>query len=394
MDATLPPLPPPKHPPPRVRKKKPRWVQQMQAISARTAMSVPLVMGVRPAMTLSRALARHLVPRVQKKHFMRAVNNLRDAYPEWPPEKVHEYAIHSYEHLFQLGVEICYVPRLITHEGVSKHLVFTDISPALQPLLRKGPLIFITGHIGNWELIGYAISMLGFPLHAVYRPLDSEPLDAWLRETRERRGLTLVSKFGAVKALPESLAAGNPVGLVADQSGGDRGIFAPFFGRLTSTYKFIGLLAMQFNATILCGMARRLRPDEPPPQGPWQGTTLEARGFATSVESPSLRYSVEAVDIFGPDAWQGQPDPLFYLTARYRRAMEMMVRRAPEQYFWMHRIWRSRPAHERHNKPFPESLRQKLLALPWVTPDEVERIVERSRLDTLEVAKGKTGNIG
>ncbi|MFZ4576729.1 MAG: lysophospholipid acyltransferase family protein, partial [Phycisphaerales bacterium] len=229
--------------------------------------------------------------------------------------------------------------------------------------------------------IGYAIAMLGFPLAAVYRPLDLKPLDAWVREMRARRGLTLVSKFGAMRALPPVLQARFPVGLVADQSGGDRGLFVPFFGRLTSTYKSIGLLAMQTGAVIVCGTARRLRPEESPAPGALR------TGFA-SFGPPSMRYAIELTDVFGPEDWEQQPDPLFYLTARYRRAMEKMIRGAPEQYLWMHRMWRSRAGHERHGKPFPPSLLEKLRALPWMTDESVAAVVERSDRDTRAVAEG------
>ena len=387
----------PKHRPPRKRRKQPKVVQVAQAIAARSAMSVPLVLGLGSSRTVARGLVRSLsrfqsttilgrrpFPRLLKLE--RAEQNLAEAFPDWPAEQVRQFALHSFEHVAQLGVEIAFAPRLITHEGFTRHLVFTDIAPALGHLLRAGPVILITGHVGNWELIGYAISMLGFPMHAVYRPLDSEPLDHWLRDTRERRGLTLVSKFGAVRALPPVLRAGHPVGLVADQSGGDRGLFTPFFGRLTSTYKSIGLLAMQTNATLVCGMARRMRQGEALPAGSWSSTPSRGNQFASTPEAPSLRYSVELVDTFGPQDWSTQPDPLFYLTARYRRAIETMVRNAPEQYFWMHRIWRSRPAHERHNKPFPPMLRDKLLSLPWMTPEDVEKVIDRSRRDTLALA--------
>ena len=99
-----------------------------------------------------------------------------------------------------------------------------------------------------------------------------------------------------------------------------------------------------------------------------------------------MRYSLELVDHFGPEDWEQQPDPLYYLTARYRLAIEGMIRRAPEQYLWMHRIWRARPAHERNNKPFPKNLVEKLRALPWMTPDSLNAIVERSERDRRELA--------
>jgi KDO2-lipid IV(A) lauroyltransferase len=372
----------------------PMWVQEALAGVFRGVLSVPLIVPVDRAGEVARAAARAFATsRINRKKFPRALNNLRDAYPDWDEDRVRATAIAAYEHLFQLGVEILYAPRLITEEGFTRHLGLSRITEGARRLIEGGPVVLITGHCGNWELIGYAVSMLGFPMQAVYRPLDLKPLDAWMRDTRQRQGLTLVSKFGAMKTLPPALRAGVPIGLVADQNGGERGVFVPFFGRLTSTYKSIGLLAMQANASIACGMARRLSPGEPDPDAPpgapnAPASRIPARRGIHATGQASMRYSAEVVDSFGPDDWTQHPDPLFYLTARYRRAMELMIRKAPEQYLWMHRIWRSRPPHERSGKPFPQSLREKLRLLPWMTSEELERLEERSRKDAELVATG------
>ncbi|MHC4274530.1 MAG: LpxL/LpxP family acyltransferase, partial [Planctomycetota bacterium] len=83
------------------------------------------------------------------------------------------------------------------------------------------------------------------------------------------------------------------------------------------------------------------------------------------------------------------PDPLFYITARYNRAMELMIRRAPEQYLWVHRRWKSRPRYERLGRPMPRRLIAKLESLPWLTPQEIDRLVRGAR-PTLMVAPSVT----
>jgi KDO2-lipid IV(A) lauroyltransferase len=353
--------------------------------AARLAMLPVGVVGYERAMRAADALNRVYV-RLDRKHYNRALNNLRDAFPQWPEDRLHAAAVGCHRHLLQLGVEFVYTPRLLTHDAVHRHLVFTDLSKPLASLLANRPTILITGHIGNWELVGYAVSMLGFEMCAVYRPLDLRGMDAWIKQSRESKGLRLMSKFGAARGVPAAMEAGFPVGLVADQSGGDRGVFTPFFGRLTSTYKMIGLLAMRFGATIACGVARRLEDGDPAPQGPWTSTLAHHREVARLQDPRSqLRYAVEVTDTFGPEDWQSQPDPLYYITARYRRAMEDMIRRAPTQYFWMHRIWRSRPAHERLAKEFPASLREKLSQLPWLNDADVAAIVDRSHRDARDL---------
>ena len=117
----------------------------------------------------------------------------------------------------------------------------------------------------------------------------------------------------------------------------------------------IALLAQRYNAAVVCGYAMR-------------------RGMR-------FMYEVGTTDVIYPEDWADQPDPLFYITARYRRAIERMVRSFPEQYLWMHRIWKSRPRHEVKNRPFPAALRDKLLALPWLSSEDVEQLIDRSNRD-------------
>jgi len=100
----------------------------------------------------------------------------------------------------------------------------------------------------------------------------------------------------------------------------------------------------------------------------------------------SLGYRIELNDNYGPEDWSTHPDPLFYLTARYRYAIEQMVRMAPEQYLWMHRIWRSRPRHERLAKPFPGSMLEKLRLLPWMNDEAIERLKDHSVRDARTLA--------
>ncbi len=295
----------------------------------------------------------------------RALDNLGIAFPAWTDAAKHEHALRAYEHLFLLAAETASLARKLTTDGWPHTVELGDVGATLERLMRDRPVILITGHCGNWELLGYTLSVLDFPVHALYRPLDLRPLNDWVKRSRGRSGLILVDKFGAGDTLPDIIGSGGVPGFVADQNAGERGLFVPFFGRLASTYKSIGLLALHADAAVVCGMARRL-------PGP------HARG---------ARYRMEVADVIEPAHWQGRPDPLFYITARYRRAIETLVRLAPEQYLWMHRYWKSRPRHEREGKAFPAALREKLAHLPWMTGAELERIVERSDRDAAAVLR-------
>jgi KDO2-lipid IV(A) lauroyltransferase len=347
----------------------PAWLHGPVSVAIRSLISVPLVAGLRPSLEVAARAGRFYAGlRANRKRLDRAAEHLAVAFPGWNADRRRDVAAASYEHLFRLGVEVAYAPRLLSADGWPGHVSVLNVSHALAPLLERRPTLLITAHCGNWEIMGCTVAMLGFPMHAIYRPLDLAPLDRWVRATREGHGLALISKFGALKHVDDVVAARNPLAFVADQNGGDRGIFVPFFGRLASTYKSIGLLAMQHGATMICGTAHRAEP--------------------VSVHA-DMGYTAEVTDVFGPEDWNAQPDPLFYLTARYRRAIEAMVRRTPEQYLWMHRAWKSRPPHEKRDRPFPAALREKLRTLPWMTEEELARVEERSEQDRRGIAAGR-----
>lgn len=368
-------------------------------------MAVPLAAGPWPAVEAMAAIGGWwgAMP-LNRKRFERALLNVRQAFPTWTDAQVQRCGQASYEHIFRLAAEFLYIPRLINEDNWPSHLEIpidlrqrpsandphvhqaqpspasVDITmpldeaagagPALDILLSRRRCVMVTGHCGNWELLAYIIAAVGFPMHAVYRPLDNPALDHWVRSTRGRRGITLLDKFGAAQRINDVIAEGHPLAFVADQNAGDRGLFVPYFGRLTSTYKAIGLLAIKHNAPVMCAAARRLHGPEA-----WR----DGGGF---------RYRMEVTDVIEPAAWKDQPDPLFYITARYRRALEKMVRKAPEQYLWMHRMWKSRPRHERDGKPVPKAQIEKLRTLPWMTAAEVDRVIEDSERSAVEFARG------
>lgn len=348
-----------------------------------TMLTGDLAANLRTARALARVYARFEPRRVR-----RTMDTLGVAFPDMPEADRHEHALRAYEHLFVLGVEMCFTPRLVTPDTWPDHLRLGNLDRAVRPML-SGPCVMITGHCGNWELLGYAMALLGFPFHALYRPLDLAPMDQWVRQTRGRRGLILVDKYGAMEQMPRLMAESRHVAFIADQNAGDRGLFVPFFNRLASTYKSIGLLALQYRAPIVCGQARRLVSERDARREHDVRSVADARdiGFDSYGDKP-LQYRVDVLDVITPEEWERQPDPLFYVSARYRRSLEQMVRKAPEQNLWLHRYWKSRPRHEHTGRPFPASLRARIRALPWITDDDIARIEDWSARDAAELRSG------
>lgn len=293
-----------------------------------------------------------LMYRFDKRHRSRAIRNIRRSLPEVDQAHAAAIAEQSMQHFIQLGVEVMFTPRLITLDSWADHVRLHHLDEALDVMLSDRPTIMVTGHFGNWELLGYVLATVGLDLDALARPLDNPHINRWLLGIRQRQGMRIITKWGATERMAAIMEAGGNLGFIGDQNAGDRGLFVPFFNRLASAYKSIGLLAMSYNAAVICGYARRV------------------------VDHPrkSFHYQLGATDIIYPEDWADQPDPLFYLTARYSRALEAMVRLAPAQYLWMHRRWKSRPRHERQVKPMSDRLRAKLATLPWMTEAQLDQL--------------------
>ena len=308
------------------------------------------------------------------------------AYPDWHPDRVDACATQVWRYLFRLGSEVQLTSRLIQAGSWMNHIRFQPRFAGLDDVLDGRPGVCVTAHLGNWEIVGPSLSLLGVPMQALYRPLDMQALDRWLRGVRARTGMLLLDKFGALRRLPAILDSGAIPAFVADQNAGERGEYVPFFGRLTSSYRSIAAVAQQRDAVLMCGAV--IRDDPPRSLG-----VDDLHDAATGRRADSLGYTCVMIDAIRPEDWKDQPDPSFYITARWRYNLERLIRLAPEQYFWMHRMWKSRPAFEIERTGFPAELRDKLLALPWLTPGDVDAIAAQSDADAEAIAKAGTTRI-
>ena len=276
----------------------------------------PIDMNLRTARLMG-ALWYRLIPR----HRERAREHLRAAYgSELSHRQIDAIALASMQQMTMMAMESLFTPRLISEWTWTRYVRLNGLEKATEVLLRRRGAILLTGHYGSWELLGFVLTALGFPLTAVMRPLDNPYLNSYLMDVRARRGLQLLYKKGASRSAGDILSSGGILAFIADQNAGHKGLFVDFFGRKASTYKSIALLAREHNVPILVGYARRL--------------------------SPRFQYEVGVERVIEPAEWQGRPDEVLWITQEYTSSIERIVRAAPEQYLWMHRRWKSRPREE------------------------------------------------
>jgi Kdo2-lipid IVA lauroyltransferase/acyltransferase len=185
----------------------------------------------------------------------------------------------------------------------------------MEVMMSGRPMLFVTGHFGNWELAGYAMGLLGFRIHAIARPLDNPYLDAFLRSFRERTGQRLLAKHGDFERMDQLLREGGMLATLADQDAGQRGLFVDFFGRPASTHKAVALMALENNVVMIVAGMPRL----------------------------AGQYHIWPIDIIDPAEYDRTPDAIRAITQRFTTGLETLIRHAPEQYFWVHRRWKHQP---------------------------------------------------
>jgi KDO2-lipid IV(A) lauroyltransferase len=243
--------------------------------------------------------------------------NLRQAFPELSEDGRQRLARRMWEHLFLLVLEVAHAPRKIHETNWRQHVRLNGVQPLVARLLSPRPMIIVTGHFGNFEVGGYVLGLLGFPTHSVARTLDTPYLHRFLDRFRRATGQYMIPKKGGYEQMLQVLGSGGTMTFVADQAAGAKDCWVEFFGRPASTHKAIALLALQHDTPMaVCYALRGARP---------------------------MQFEVVTAAIADPRQAGDEVGSIHKLTQWYTRQLEQAIRRAPDQYWWVHRRWKERP---------------------------------------------------
>lgn len=263
--------------------------------------------------------AADLVLCVESKYGARARRHLEGCLPDLP-EARREEIVRSAFRSFALTIGEAILMDRILHPGSVDRLLDVHIAPEAQAAVDEGRgAIFVTAHLGNWELTGAGVALLGIRLASVARPFGNDRIDRYVAGVRERLGQRIILKKGAVREMARVLREGGYLGVLVDQNAGRRGVFVPFFGRLASTTAAPATLALRFRVPLIPAWQRRL---------PGGKSRIE-------VEPPLPL----------PDTGDRAED-VRRLTAAMTARVEAWVRAEPGQWLWAHRRFRSRQADE------------------------------------------------
>jgi KDO2-lipid IV(A) lauroyltransferase len=247
------------------------------------------------------------------------VENLRLAFPEKDEAWHKRTALAAYEHLGREAAAMLRLSKLDAAAIIERTVPrgWDEMDAALAE--RKGVLL-VTGHYGNWEIAAATVAARGVPIAAIVRRQGNRLVNDRLNALRHRLGVETITQREAPSRVPRLLRRGGVVGIVGDQDARRAGIFVPFFGRPASTHRGPALFALRLGAPVFSCVARRL---------PEAGVRYEVAGERV----PVVRTGDLEADVAT-------------LTAELAARLEAQVRLAPEQYFWFHRRWKSKPAAE------------------------------------------------
>ena len=263
--------------------------------------------------------------RIMPRHRNRAREHLRLAFgSQLSHADTQRIALRSMQQMTMMAVESIFTPRLINEWTWPRYIRLTGMQQAADTLLRRRGAILLTGHYGNWELLGFVLATFGFPLTAVMRPLDNPYLNDFLTQVRARRGLQLLYKKGATQSAGEILSGGGILGFIADQNAGHKGQFVGIL-RQTRVHLQVDRRCWRWNT-----------------RSPSSWATAGAAANDSNTNAASIASSV-------PQEWEGRDDAMHWITQEYTRAIEAFVRAAPEQYLWIHRRWKSQPKKKIHH---------------------------------------------
>jgi KDO2-lipid IV(A) lauroyltransferase len=249
----------------------------------------------------------------------KALTHLALAFPEKPEAERTALARASFEHLGRCVGELVCAPQIDRQLDAWVEWPAADRALLDAALARGKGVLFVSGHVGNWELTARGVTARGYDGSSIAREASDPRTTALIAKLRAsgNTGTIWRGHPGAAKAMLKQLRAGKILGLLIDQDTKVQSVFVPFFGRLAATPRAAADLALRTGAALIVGTCPRVGP---------------------------FRYRLSLVEV--PVPGTDDEAAVVALTATLTRRLEDVIRQYPEQWVWMHERWKRRPPDE------------------------------------------------
>ncbi len=247
--------------------------------------------------------------------------NLQIAFPEWSDAQRKTVVRGMLRNLGWMAAEFARFPKY-PKENIEQVVVLDGHENFLEGQRRGKGVIYLTGHIGAWELSSFAHALYGFPLHYMARRIDNPRIDALVNGYRSLPGNRPIFKNESARVVLKVLRDAGTIGILADQNTmPEEAVFVDFFGKKASTTTGMARVALHTDAAVVPGYAV------------WDE---RIRKYRLSFEPP-----VELVRTGDTER------DVLENTQKFTKVIEEIIRKYPEQWIWVHGRWNTRPKGER-----------------------------------------------
>lgn len=274
----------------------------------------------RPWARRAAGFATWLVCRLAGRFRRVAHRNLRLALPELSRSERRRIVRGVYRNLGRMLAECAHFPRY-TRDNVKEVITYDGFENYAEAVRRGRGVLYLTGHLGAWELGAFAHSVYGYPLHVVIRALDNPHLNDLVNAHRTLAGNRIIEKRDFLRGVLEALKKNEAVGILIDQnSSPQEGVFVDFFRVPACTATGLAKIALRTHAAVVPAFAF------------WDAQQGRYR----------LRFDppLELVRTGDPE------QDIVANTQLFMRVLEDHIRRHPDQWLWIHRRWKTRPPGE------------------------------------------------
>jgi len=241
------------------------------------------------------------------------------AFPEWGRRARARVARASYRHLAREAVVLFRLGGWSAERLVERTEV-RGLEQLRGALAEHGGALLLTGHLGNWEVGGAAVAARGVPVDVVAKGMANRRFERALFAARERLGVRVVEMAEAPREVLRSLRRGRAVAIAGDQNAHRGGVFVPFFGAPAATARGAAVFALRTGVPVFVG-------------------------FGVRLPGRVARYDIDLLPLHHEVVEDPERDVEAF-SAAYMRAVEEAARAFPEQYFWQHKRWKTRPSEE------------------------------------------------